>query len=101
MFDFAETLNDGDQALAKSDFALAMFYYWLVNFAYEDEEFPYYYSPEIGQKASKQFMKLLSKHKDDLLESESYIKLKESMSIFETYRKYFKHFEREIRNYQK
>ena len=76
MFDFAETLKEADQALAQEDYALAIFNYWLVNFAYYDEEFPYHYTQEIGDKAKRNFLKLMRKHKDEILQSDSYLKYK-------------------------
>lgn len=97
MFDFEATLKEGDQALAEGNLAKALFYYWLVDFAFEDEEFPYFYTNEIGRKANKKFFTLSKKCKDKILESEEYLKFKEGMSIFESYRRYFVHFERAIK----
>lgn len=93
MFDFKATLEEADKALAKGDYALAIFNYWLVNFAYEDEEFPDYYTKEIGNKAEKELRKLLKKHKDRILETDSYLQYKIALSDFETYKNYFHNFE--------
>ena len=50
MFDFAGTLREAEEAVKNQDFAMATFYYWLIGFAYEDEEFPYSYTDDIGKK---------------------------------------------------
>lgn len=100
MFDFQATLDEADQALAEGNYALAVFDYWLIDFAFEDEEFPLYYTQEMGMKARKMFFKLIKKHKNGILDSESYIKLKESLNKFETYNKYSSHFERVVRAFQ-
>lgn len=47
MFDFRTTLKEGDHALNNGNIALAMFNYWLVNFAFGDEEYPYFYKKKI------------------------------------------------------
>lgn len=44
MFDFRTTLKESDHALNNGNIALAMFNYWLVNFAFGDEEYPYFYT---------------------------------------------------------
>lgn len=98
MFDFASTLEEADIALAKGDYALSMFNYWLVNFAFEDEDFPYHYTKEIGEKAEQKFRQILKKHRKDILESDSYLQYKKSLSVFEAYKKYFHYFEQEIIN---
>lgn len=100
MFDFQATLDEANQAHAEGNYALAVFDYWLIDFAFEDEEMPLAYTPEIGKRARKMFFKLIKKHKNEILDSESYIKMKESLNKFETYNKYFSHFERVVRAFQ-
>lgn len=100
MFDFKATLEDADQAYAEGNYALAVFDYWLIDFAFLDEEFPCGYTPEMGEKASKMFLKLIKKHKNEVLDSESYIKMKDSLNGFEKYNKYFTHFERVVKSFQ-
>lgn len=98
MFDFRTTLKEDDHALNNGNIALAMFNYWLVNFAFGDEEYPYFYTKEIGDEASEKFIVLFRKYKDMVLESEVYLAFKDEMRVFESYRHYFNHFERDIRN---
>ena len=100
MFDFQATLDEADQANAEGNYALAVFDYWLIDFAFQDEEFPFYYTPMIGMKARKMFFKLMKKHKNEILDSESYIEMKESLKGFKTYQKYFTHFERVVKAFQ-
>ena len=100
MFDFQATLDEADQANAEGNYALAVFDYWLIDFAFQDEEFPFYYTPMIGMKARKMFFKLIKKHKNEILDSESYIEMKESLKGFKTYQKYFTHFERVVKAFQ-
>lgn len=57
MFDFAGTLREAEEAVKNQDFAMATFYYWLIGFAYKDEEFPYSYTDDIGKKGAKGFLK--------------------------------------------
>lgn len=100
MFDFQATLDEADQANAEGNYALAVFDYWLIDFAFQDEELPLAYTREMGRKARKMFFKLIKKHKNEILDSESYIDMKESLNGFKTYNKYFTHFERVVRAFQ-
>ncbi len=100
MFDFQSTLDEADQANAEGNYALAVFDYWLIDFAFQDEEFPLAYTQEMGRKARKMFFKLIKKHKNEILDSESYIEMKESLNGFKTYNKYFTHFERVVKAFQ-
>jgi len=100
MFDFKKTLDEADQAYANGDFAWAVFNYWLIDFAFYDEELPLYYTPEIGRKARKMFFKLVKKHKNEILDSESYREMKNDLSVFESYQKYLTHFERVVKAFQ-
>ena len=99
MFDYAETLKEADQALEKGDYAIAAFKYWLVNFAYNDEDIPYCYTKEIGDKASEKYEELLEEHKEGLVRSASYQEYKKMLVIFEGYLKYFYYYERKVRNH--
>lgn len=54
------------------DYALSMFLYWLVNFAFEDEEFPNHHTKELGDKAEKIFNQFL-KNREKTSESGSYL----------------------------
>ena len=44
-----------------------MFNYWLVNFAFGDEEYSYFYTKDIGDEDSEQYIALFRKYKDMLL----------------------------------
>jgi hypothetical protein len=99
MFDFQATLDEADQAFADKDYAWAVFNYWLIDFAFNDEDIPYFYSREIGDKANEMFYKLIEEHKNGILNSESYLRKKKNLSIYESYRKYFCHFERVVRSF--
>ncbi len=100
MFDFKATIDEADHALLEGNYVLAVFDYWLIDFAFYDEEFPISYTKEMGRKARKMFFKILKKHKGEILESDYYREMKESFSVFESYRKYFCHFERVVRSLQ-
>lgn len=99
MFDFQSTLDSANNYDDKGNVALATFHFWLINFAYENEEFPYSYTPEIGDKGRKGFLKLVKKYKRDILSSEDYLAYKESMSVFPSYQTYFDNFERVINSF--
>lgn len=101
MFDFQETLDTADNYAKKGNKALACFHYWLIGFAYNDEEFPYFYTESIGEKGRKGFFKYVKKNPALILTAESYIKFKEQLSIFPTYMKYFKNFERVVGSFIK
>ena len=73
MFDFAGTLREAEEAVKNQDFAMATFYYWLIGFAYEDEEFPYSYTDDIGKQGAKGFLKYVKKYKNEILAAESYL----------------------------
>lgn len=97
MFDFQATLDEADAYAKAGEYALATFNYWLINFAYEDEEFPYYYTDKIGERGRKGFLKYVNKHKDEILNDKSYLSLKEQTIMFSTYRRYFENFERVVK----
>lgn len=59
MFDFASTLEEAAIALANDEYAISMFNYWIVNFAFKDEEIPYHYTKELGDKAEQKFSQFL------------------------------------------
>lgn len=96
MFDFKATLSEAEEYSKKGDFAVAAFHYWLIGFAYEDEEFPYSWTPEIGDIVNKKLSKLIDKHHDAILASESYKKFKNHLSDFPNYCYYFENFEAAI-----
>lgn len=55
MFDFQSTLDAAESYASNKDNALATFHYWLINFAYENEEFPYYCTGKICDRGRKVF----------------------------------------------
>lgn len=99
MFDFQSILNEADKAVEQKEYAIAIFNYWLVDFAFNDEDFPSAYTNEIGQKADEGFEKYIKEYKNDILNSSSYIQYKNSLKDIPAYQKYFKYFEREIKTY--
>lgn len=99
MFDFNATLQDAERAVKDKDFAMATFHYWLIGFAYEDEEFPHFYTKEIGKKGAKGFLKYVNKYKNEILTAESYLRFKEQTQVFPKYQKYFKNFERVVSSF--
>lgn len=99
MFDFAGTLREAEEAVKNQDFAMATFYYWLIGFAYKDEEFPYSNTDDIGKKCAKGFLKYVKKYKNEILVAESYLKFKEHTQIFPTYKKYFENYERVVNSF--
>lgn len=96
MFDFQSTLDDADRYAKDGNVSLATFHYWLIGFAYEDEEFPFGYTTSIGERGRKGFLKYARKHRDKILNSESYLEFKTMMSVFPTYLNYFANFERVV-----
>ena len=44
MYDFQSVLDQANEAFQIKDYAKAAYYYWEINFAYENEEFPLYYT---------------------------------------------------------
>ena len=96
MFDFPDTLATAERYEKQGDFALATFHYWLIDFAFEDEEIPWQYTRQIGEKGSEGFNRLLGKYRDEIPISVSYIRFKEELSVFESYRKYFYYFEQTL-----
>lgn len=96
MLDFQSTLDTADEYAKAGDHALAAFHYWLIGFAYENEEFPYAYTDVIGSKGRKGFLKHVKKHRDTILSSDSYINFKSELNCFSSYRKYFENFERVV-----
>lgn len=99
MFDFQATIDTADNFSKSGDFALATFHYWLINFAYEDEEFPYLYTNEIGARGRKGFLKYVKKYKSEILTSQSYINFKTELSVFNSYQNYFANFERVVNSF--
>ena len=100
MFDFQSTLDSADEYAKKGDYALADFHYWLIDFAYQDEEFPYYYTPSIGAHGFDGFVDIMNEHHSSILQSDSYKNFKGQMNCFSSYRRYFENFERDVANYQ-
>lgn len=96
MFDFQATLDMADAYADAKEYSLATFFYWLINFAYEDEEFPYCYTYEIGERGRKGFLKYVNKHKNEILNNKSYLSLKELTKVSSTYCRYFENFERVV-----
>lgn len=95
MFDFQGTLKEADDAAAKGEYVTAIYNYWMIGYAFEDEEFPYGYTREIGEKASKCFLKYMRKHKKKILQDEVYLKMKEALREFKT----FQNFERVVNSF--
>jgi len=86
--------------LKTKDYAQAAYYYWEINFAYEDEEFPFSYTPEIGRKAYAGFKRTMQRISvDDILASEFYRTLKEFYNNSQYTRKYLCAFEKYIAKY--
>ena len=56
MFDFQETIDTADKYSKDGNVALATFHYWLIGYAYQDEEFPYSYTASIGDRGGKGFL---------------------------------------------
>lgn len=96
MFDFQATLNDANAYAADNQFALAAFHYWLIGFAFENEEFPYSYTAEIGRCGRNGFLKYAKKYRNAILTDESYVRFKDFMD-FPAYVNYFANFERVIK----
>ena len=96
MFDFPNTLAMAMRYEEQGDFALATFHYWLIDFAFEDEDIPWHYTRQIGEKGREGFNRLLGKYRDEIPISASYIKFKDELSVFESYRKYFYYFEQTL-----
>lgn len=67
VFYFRTILKESYHALNNGNIALAMFNYWLVNFAFGDEEYSYFYTKDIGDEDSEQYIALFRKYKDMLL----------------------------------
>lgn len=101
MFDFQATLESADNYAKNGNYALAAFHYWLINFAYEDEEFPYSYTEEIGAKGRKGFLKYVKKYKNEILNSKSYMDYKTELKVFHSYQNYFGNFERVVNSFIK
>ena len=99
MFDFQATLVAADNYARNGNYALATFHYWLINFAYEDEEFPYSYSEEIGAEGRKGFLKYIKKYKNEILDSKSYLDYKTELKDFPSYQNYFDNFERVVNHF--
>ena len=96
MFDFQETINKAAQYEQERNYPLAAFHYWLIDFAYNDEEFPFSYTEEIGKKGRNGFLKMMKKHKNEILNSTEYLSFKEQFNIFKTYQMYFANLERVV-----
>ena len=99
MFDFSDTLKNAEDAAKRKDYAMAAFHYWLIGFAYNDEEFPYSYTKEIGNKGAKGFLKYARKYRNEILSAESYLSFKEQTCQYPTYQRYFDNFERVINSF--
>lgn len=99
MFDFQETLNSAIQHESDGLHALAAFNYWLINFAYEDEEFPYGYTQDIGERGRKGFLKMMKKHKREILTAPEYLQFKEALKESSKYSSYFDIFERVVNSF--
>lgn len=54
MFDFQGTLYEAKEYKKQGNISLAT----LINFAFEDEEFSYYYTEEIGAEGANGFIRL-------------------------------------------
>lgn len=99
MFDFQNTLDEANEYRKHGNYAIAAFSYWLIGFAYEDEEFPYYYTPAIGAEAYNGYVEIMNNHYDQILKDDSYLIYKSDLIRFSSYRKYFERFELEVTNY--
>ena len=77
MFDFQATIDLADKYAKNDDNALATFYYWLIGYAYQDEELPFSYTTEIGARGKNGFLKLVNKYKNEILSDSSYVSYKE------------------------
>lgn len=98
MFDFLSTLEKADDYACRKEYALATFHYWLINFAFEDEEYPYHYTKEIGERGRKGFLKFVKKHRDNILTDESYLEFK-SLMAHTIYDYYFENFECVVKSF--
>ena len=61
-----------------------------------NEEFPFSYTEEIGKKGRNGFLKMMKKHKNEILNSTEYLSFKEQFNIFKTYQMYFANLERVV-----
>lgn len=95
MFDFQAALCTANTYASNNEYALATFHYWLINFVFENEEFPYGYTKIIGEQGRKGFLKCVRKHSERILVDESYLRFKNLMAG-STYNKYFENFERVV-----
>ena len=99
MFDFQETIDTADKYSKDGNVALATFHYWLIGYAYQDEEFPYSYTASIGDRGRKGFLKLMKKYKHEILNSQEYLTFKSNCGIFPKYKQYFENFERVVQSF--
>lgn len=100
MYDFQSVLDQANEAFQIKDYAKAAYYYWEINFAYENEEFPLYYTHKIRDDAQKGFertMELISV--DEILTSKFYRTLHRYYDRSPFTQKYILRFERDIVNY--
>ena len=101
MFDFQGTLDEAKEYEKQGNISLATFNYWLINFAFEDEEFPYYYTEEIGAEGANGFLRLARKHCKEILNDNNYIRFKQEVDVFPSYKKYIFNFENVIKSFIK
>lgn len=100
MYDFQGVLNQANEAFENKDYVQAAYYYWEINFAYEDEEFPYYYTDQIGAEASAGFERAMEQTTvDEILNSEFYKTYQKWLRNSKSMQKYLLNFERDISQY--
>lgn len=67
MYDFQAELESAKRSEKNGDYFMAAYSYWSIGFAYEEEEMPLAYSPQIGDEANARFYKVVNKHRDEIL----------------------------------
>ena len=90
MFDFRTTLREAEEAVKNNHIGIATFYYWQINFAYNDEEFPDGCTTEMLCYAEEKFRYYAFNHTYEIFSDKSYI-------LYRAYsykNKYLENFER-------
>ncbi|MCM1141677.1 MAG: hypothetical protein NC453_24160 [Muribaculum sp.] len=100
MYDFQGVLIQANEAFENKDYAQAAYYYWEINFAYEDEEFPYSYTVQIGSEASSGFQRAMERITvDEILNSGFFKTYQKWLGNSKSMQKYLLNFERDISQY--
>lgn len=95
MFDFAGTLREAEDAVTNEQYVIAIWKFWQIGYYFQEEEFPYGYTHEIGARASESFLKYMKLHKKKILKDEVYLRMKEELKDFKS----FQNFERVVNSF--